>query len=153
MRAETPPVREVHLIVGFDGSPAATRALDTAARLLAVRPPGRMTVVWVAHLSSTVSLSADAVTIVEHDFDRVAQELRAAAAEELGDSQVPWDFQWRQGLIAHELIAVAESVQAAQPDDVVVIEVGSSSSAMHRMVGSVAVNLARHSPVPVTIVP
>jgi len=52
-----------------------------------------------------------------------------------------------------ELIAVAESVQAAQPDDVVVIEVGSSSSAMHRMVGSVAVNLARHSPVPVIIVP
>jgi nucleotide-binding universal stress UspA family protein len=35
----------------------------------------------------------------------------------------------------------------------VVIEVGSSSSAMHRMVGSVAVNLAHHSPVPVTIVP
>jgi nucleotide-binding universal stress UspA family protein len=31
--------------------------------------------------------------------------------------------------------------------------VGSSSSAMHRVVGSVAVNLARHSPVPVTIVP
>jgi nucleotide-binding universal stress UspA family protein len=28
-----------------------------------------------------------------------------------------------------------------------------SSSAMHRMVGSVAVNLAHHSPVPVTIVP
>jgi nucleotide-binding universal stress UspA family protein len=153
MSAETPPLRELHLIVGFDGSPPDTRALDTAARLLAVRPPGRMTVVWVAHLTSTVSLSADAVTIVEHDFDGVAQELRAAAAEQLGNSQVPWDFQWRQGLIAHELIAVAESVQAAQPDDVVVIEVGSSSSAMHRMVGSVAVNLARHSPVPVTIVP
>jgi nucleotide-binding universal stress UspA family protein len=153
MSAETPPVRELHLIVGFDGSPAATRALDTSARLLAVRPPGRITVVWVAHLTSTVRLSADAVTIVEYDFDQVAQELRAAAAERLADSQVRWDFQWRQGSIAHELIAVAESVQAAQPNDVVVIEVGSSSSAMHRMVGSVAVNLAHHSPVPVTIVP
>jgi len=141
MSAETPPFHELHLIVGFDGSPAAMRALDTSARLLAVRPPGRMTVVWVAHLTSTVRLSADAL------------ELRAAAAERLGDSQVAWDFQWRQGLIAHELIAVAESVQAARPDDVVVIEVGSSSSAMHRMVGSVAVNLARHSPVPVTVVP
>jgi len=144
MSAETPPFHELHLIVGFDGSPAAMRALDTSARLLAVRPPGRITVVWVAHLTSTVRLSADAVEIVE---------LRAAAAARLGDSQVAWDFQWRQGLIAHELIAVAESVQAARPDDVVVIEVGSSSSAMHRMVGSVAVNLARHSPVPVTVVP
>lgn len=153
MNAETSPVRELHLIVGFDGSPAAMRALETSARLLSVRPPGRITVVWVAHLSSTVSLSADAVAIVEHDFDQVANELQAVAAERLGDKQVPWDFQWRQGQIAHELIAVAEAVQAARPDDVVVIEVGSSSSAMHRMVGSVAVNLAHHSPVPVTIVP
>ena len=141
------------MIVGFDGSPAAARALDASARLLVVRPPGRMTVVWVAHLASTVRLSADAVEIVEHDFHQVAQELRAAAAELLGDSRVSWDFQWRQGVIAHELMAVAESVQAAEPNAVVVIGVGSSSSAMHRMVGSVAVNLAHHSPVPVTIVP
>ena len=153
MSAETSPARELHLVVGFDGSPAAARALDTSARLLAVRPPGRITVVWVAHPAGTVNLSADAVAIVEHDFDQVAEELRAAAADRLGDSRVPWDFQWRQGLIAHELIAVAESVQAARPDDVVVIEVGSSSSAMHRMVGSVAVSLARRSPVPVTVVP
>jgi len=153
MGAEKSSVRELHLIVGFDGSPAATRALETSARLLAVRPPGRITVVWVAHLTSTVRLSPDAVNIVEHDFDQVAQELRAAAAERLADSQVSWDFQWRQGSIAHELIAVAKSVLADHPHDVVVIEVGSSSSAMHRMVGSVAVNLAHHSPVPVTIVP
>ena len=153
MSAETPPVPEAHLVVGFDGSPPAMRALDAAARLLEVRPPGRITVVWVAHLASTVELSADAVAIVESDFDEVARELRTAAAERLGDSGLSWDFRWRQGLIAHELIAVAESVQAARPDDVVVIMVGSSSSAMHRMVGSVAVNLARHSPVPVMIVP
>jgi nucleotide-binding universal stress UspA family protein len=66
---------------------------------------------------------------------------------------VAWDFSWRQGLIAPELIAAAESVQAAEPEDVVVILVGSSSTAMHRLVGSVAVTLARHSPVPVTVVP
>ena len=90
MSAETPRIRELHLIVGFDGSPPATRALDTSARLLAVRPPGRITVVWVAHVTSTESLSADAVAIVEHDFDQVARELRAAAAERLDDSQVPW---------------------------------------------------------------
>jgi len=112
MNAEVPQVRELHLVVGFDGSPPAVRALDTAARLLSVRPPGRITVAWVAHVTSEVQFSADAVAIVENDFD-----------------------------------------QAARPDDVVVILVGSSSSAMHRMVGSVAVNLAHHAPVPVTIVP
>ena len=153
MSAESRSFSELHLVVGFDDSAPATRALRTAARLLEVRPPGRITVLWVAHLSPTVELSADAVGIVEHDFDQVAAELRAMAAERMAGSGVPWDFQWRQGLNAHELIAVAESVKTARPDDVVIIEVGSSSSAMHRMIGSIAVNLARHSPVPVTIVP
>ena len=100
MSAETPPVHELHLVIGFDGSSAATRALDAAARLLSVRPPGRITVVWVAHLSGEVSLSADAVSIVENDFDQVAGELRTAAAERLAGSGLPWDFRWRQGPIA-----------------------------------------------------
>jgi nucleotide-binding universal stress UspA family protein len=152
MNADAPAAQQAHLVVGFDGSPPALRALDAAARLLSIRP-GRMTVLWVAHLTSAAELSADAVAIMESDFDEVAKEIRAGAAERLEGSQVPWDFAWRQGMIARELIAEAESVRASQPDDFVVIMVGSSSSAMHRMVGSVAVNLARHSPVPVTIVP
>jgi nucleotide-binding universal stress UspA family protein len=152
MSPETSPVPQAHLVVGFDGSPPAARALDAAVRLLTVRP-GRITVVWVAHLTSTVELSADAVAIVESDFDKVAAELRAAAAKRLDGSAVPWDFQWRQGPIAQELIAVAESLHGVKPDDVVAIVVGSSSSAMHRIVGSVAVNLARHAPLPAMIVP
>jgi nucleotide-binding universal stress UspA family protein len=153
MSAETPPFRELHLIVGFDGSAPALRTLDTAARMLSVRPPGRITVAWVAHLSAAVELSADATVIIESDFDLVAGELRSMAGQRLADSGLSWDFQWRQGLIAAELVAVAESVQAAEPDNEVFILVGSSSSARHRIVGSVAVSLARHSPVPVTVVP
>ena len=152
MSPETSPVPQAHLVVGFDDSPPAQRALAAAARLLSVRP-GRITVVWVAHLTSAVELSADAIAIMESDFDEVASELRNAAARRLEGSTVPWDFQRRQGPIAQELIAAAEAVHPAGPDDVVAIVVGSSSSAVHRMVGSVAVNLARHSPVPVTIVP
>jgi nucleotide-binding universal stress UspA family protein len=152
MSADAPAVAQAHLVVGFDGSPPAIRALDAAVRLLSVRP-GRIMVVWVAHLTSAVELSADAIAIVESDFDTVAAELRTAAAERLEASGVPWEFKWRQGLIAVELVAEAESVQAAEPDDVVAIVVGSSSSAMHRVVGSAAVSLARHSPVPVMIVP
>jgi nucleotide-binding universal stress UspA family protein len=152
MSPETSPVAEAHLVVGFDDSPPAQRALDAAARLLSVRP-GRITVVWVAHLTGTVELSADAIAIMESDFDEVASELRSAAAQRLKGSAVPWDFQRRQGPIAQELIHAAEAFHAAQPGDVVAIVVGSSSSAMHRMVGSAAVNLARHSPVPLIIVP
>ena len=153
MSAETPPLSEVHIIVGFDDSPPATRALDAAIRLLRARPPGRITVVWVAHLSSTVELSADAIALMENDFDEVGGELRAAVTERLAGTGLSWDFVRRQGPIAQQLTTVADEVQAAHPEDVVVIMVGSSSSAMHRLVGSVAVNLARHSSVPITIVP
>ena len=152
MSPETSPVPQAHLVVGFDDSPPAQRALDAAARLLSVRP-GRITVVWVAHLTGAVELSADAIAIMESDFDEVASEFRSAAAQRLQGSAVPWDFQRRQGPIAQELIAAAEAIRAARPGDVVAIVVGSSSSAMHRMVGSAAVNLARHSPVPLIIVP
>jgi nucleotide-binding universal stress UspA family protein len=156
--ADAPAVSQAQIIVGFDGSAPALRALDNAVKLLMIRP-GRIIVLWVAHLTSSVELSADAIAIVESDFDKVAAELRGTAAERLeasragGATGVPWEFMWRQGAIAAELVAEAESRHAAHPDDVVAIMVGSSSSAMHRVVGSVAVSLARHSPVPVMIVP
>src|SRR5580658_5822663 len=117
MSAETPPAPEAHLVVGFDDTPPASRALDAAARLLSVRPPGRITVVWVAHLASTVEMSADAVAIVENDFDQVAGELRTVAAERLAGSGLSWDFRWRQSLIAPELVAAAQEIAAARPDD------------------------------------
>jgi nucleotide-binding universal stress UspA family protein len=48
---------------------------------------------------------------------------------------------------------VANGVREAHPGRTVVIVVGSSSHVTHRVVGSVTVSLARHSPVPVVIVP
>jgi nucleotide-binding universal stress UspA family protein len=56
-------------------------------------------------------------------------------------------------MIVDQLIAVANDIGDAHAGDIVVIVVGSSSEAMHRAVGSVAVSLARHSPVPLVIVP
>jgi nucleotide-binding universal stress UspA family protein len=70
MTTAPPPTQFVHLVVGYDGSPPASRALDAAVRV----KPGA-------------------------------------------------------------------------------IVVGSSSHATHRVVGSVAIGLARHSPVPLIIVP
>src|ERR1700733_5928222 len=152
MSADASAVPEAHAVVGYDGTPPATRALDTAIRLLKTRP-GRVIVVWVAYLTSMEELSADAVAIMGSAFDEVAAELRAEAGERLDASGLPWEFQRRQGAIAHELMAVAKSTQAEHPDDIVSVVVGGSPSAARRGVGSVAVNLARHSPVPVVIVP
>jgi len=75
------------------------------------------------------------------------------AAEQLDGHDGRWGFERRQGLIAEELLAAAQETGAAHPDATVVIVVGSSSLVAHRIVGSVAVSLARHSPVPLVVVP
>jgi len=152
MTTAPPPTEFVHLVVGYDGSPPASRALDAAVRLLRGRT-GRIEVVYVAHLSSLVMLSAGAIAEMEKDFDEVEQELRAQAAGQLRASGAAWEFERRQGIIADELIAAATAIRDAHLGETVAIMVGSSSHATHRVVGSVAIGLARHSPVPLIIVP
>src|SRR2546423_9198460 len=77
------------IVVGYDGSPPASRALDAAVRLLRGRV-GRIEVVWVAHLSSTVMMSAGAVAEMEESFDELAPEIRDQAAAQLDGSGVDW---------------------------------------------------------------
>jgi nucleotide-binding universal stress UspA family protein len=152
MTTATPPAGILHLVVGYDGSPPASRALDAAVRLLQGRT-GRIDIVYVAYLSSLAMLSPGAIAQMESDFDQIEQELRAAAAEQLRSSGRAWELGRRRGIIADQLIAVAKDIRDAHPGDPVAIVVGSSSHATRRVVGSVAVGLARHSPVPLVIVP
>jgi nucleotide-binding universal stress UspA family protein len=147
-----PPATFLHLIVGFDGSPPAVRALDGAANLLGGRR-GQIEVVYVAHLSSVAMLSADAVAEIESDFDDIQRELSDQVAKQLSGRDVAWELRRRQGIIADELIAAAAATRDAHPGETVAIVVGSSSHVSHRVVGSVAVSLARHAPVPLIIVP
>ena len=152
MTTAVPPGSFLQIVVGYDGSPPATRALDAAVRLLQGRT-GRIEVVWVSHMSSTVMLSADAIAEMEASFEELAPELRAQAAGQLEGLELDWGFERLQGIISDELIAVAAARHEAHPERTVVIVVGSSSHATHRVVGSVTVSLARHSPVPIVIVP
>jgi len=144
------PARFVRLIVGYDGSPPASRALDAAVRLLQGRS-GRIDVVYVTQLSSLAMVSPGAIAEIESDFDEIEQELRAAAAGQLSASGVTWEFERRQGIVTDQLIAAATT--GAHDNQIVAIVVGSSSHATRRAVGSIAVGLARHSPVPLVIVP
>jgi nucleotide-binding universal stress UspA family protein len=109
--------------------------------------------VYVAHLPSIDMLSPGAVAEMEENFGDIAVELDTAASEQLRDREERWRFERRQGLIPDELIAAAAAIGDAHPGDNVAIVVGSSSHAMHRVVGSVAVTLARRSPVPLLVVP
>ena len=73
--------------------------------------------------------------------------------EQLRDREERWTFERREGLIGEALIAAAKNIGSANPEGIVTIVVGSSSQALHSMVGSAAVALVRHSPVPVIVVP
>ena len=152
MNASAPPTGDLYIVVGYDGSPPATRALDAAIRLLYGRA-GTIVVVYVAHLPSVDMLSAGAVAEMEANFDDIARELQTGASEQLRGHEERWRYERRQGLIPDELIAAATDIRDAHPGDTVVIVVGSSSHAMHRVVGSVAVSLARRSAVPLVVVP
>jgi nucleotide-binding universal stress UspA family protein len=148
----TPPAADLQFVVGFDGSPAATRALDAAVRLLQGRS-GRIDVVYVAHVPSMAALSPGAVAELEIDFDDVDKELRTMVSDRLRGHEDRWGFERREGQITDELLAAAKDAGTAHPGATVVIVVGSSSQVAHRIVGSVAVGLARHAPVPLMIVP
>jgi nucleotide-binding universal stress UspA family protein len=152
MSTGMPPATDLRLVVGFDGSPPSSRALDAAVNLLQGRA-GRIEVVYVAHMPSMAALSPAAVGELETDFDDVERELRTMADEQLSGREKRWGFERRQGSIAEELLAAARDIGAVHPDASAVIVVGSSSLVAHRVVGSVAVGLARHSPVPLLVVP
>jgi len=146
------PAGNLCLVVGYDGSAPARRALDAAVSLLQGRV-GRIEVVHVAHVPDAGMVSAAALGEIEINFDEVEQELRTEAGERLRGRAESWGFARRQGMIADQLIAVAKDIRDAHDGESVAIVVGSSSHAMHRVVGSVAVSLARRSPVPLVIVP
>jgi nucleotide-binding universal stress UspA family protein len=152
MSTDTPPPANLHLVVGYDGSPPSSRALDASVGLLHGRVGGAE-VVYVAHMPGIDMLSPDALVEMRADLDEIERDLRTAADEQLRGREDRWKFERREGQIADELLSVAAALHASHPDDTVAIVVGSSSQATHRIVGSVAVNLVRHSPVPVVVVP
>jgi nucleotide-binding universal stress UspA family protein len=155
MNTAMPSTGNLYLVVGYDGSAPATRALDAAAALLRGRD-GSIDVVYVPHLPAVDMLSADAVAGMETTFDEVARDVHAQATEQLRGREERWQFERGQDMltdIPDLLVRVAEKARDAHPGDNVAIVVGSSSQARHRVVGSVAVSLARRSPVPLVIVP
>jgi nucleotide-binding universal stress UspA family protein len=155
MNTAMPATGDLYLVVGYDGSAPATRALDAAVALLRGRHGG-IDVVFVPHMPAMDMLSPDAAAGMETTFDEVTGAVHAQAAEQLRGQEERWRFERAEDMftdIPDVLIAAARKLRDAHPGDNVVIVVGSSSQAMHRMVGSVAVSLARHAPVPLVIVP
>ena len=101
---------KLRLIVGYDGSAPAVRALDAAVGLLRGRD-GSIDVVYVAHLTSLEMMSADATAEMRGTFDQIAADLQAQAERQLAGREGRWRFEHRQGMISEQLAAAAAQSQ------------------------------------------
>lgn len=143
--------QKVTAVVGFDGSEPAQRALATAARIVAGRG-GAIEVVYVAHPSTSESMSALAVAEMEQTFAEIAEELKAEAGRLLGPEQA-WAFHRADGDVPRGLMAEAEAKADEDEKAQVVIVVGLPAHRYHQVIGSVPTGLVHHSRVPVLMVP
>ena len=147
--------RAEHLsvVVGFDGSEGAYRALDAAALLIADRA-GILEVVFVVHLATVPDLAVDPMSESLKAFDEAALEFADAVRDRLAGIEGRWHFQRRDGAVAHELMMVADELHRVHgSDSQVVMVVGSAMHSVHRFVGSVPVALVRNRKYPVVVVP
>ncbi|HMG62101.1 MAG TPA: universal stress protein [Streptosporangiaceae bacterium] len=142
----------VSLVVGFDNSEPARRALRWAAGLLAARP-GDLHVIYADHAVIDSDLSGFAAAEMETARDHEAAGIAEAAAEIVAGTTAGYAFERRQGPPADAILSGAGSIAAAAPAAGPVIVVGRSGQARHHVIGSVPAGLLHHSPYPVLAIP
>jgi nucleotide-binding universal stress UspA family protein len=141
------------LVVGYDGSEPAQRALAGAAAMLRDRA-GRMEVVYVAHIPGTVAYSAQALVAVREGLETEETELAAQVDETLAGTGVKWHFQRRNGEIAPELLAAAdEQLDAEGPSTHLVLVVGGSAHKIDRYLNSTPARVIRQDRFEVLVIP
>ncbi|MEI4194555.1 universal stress protein [Roseovarius sp. E0-M6] len=140
------------IVVGYDGSDGAKRALDFAVEKAKAQGGS----IVVAHVLEWSPYSFLTPTELEERHMRRGEELSRAeehvlspVVDQLKGSGVEIDTALKYGNIADTLIAIAKEAKANQ---IVTGRQGESGLAS-RLFGSVAGSLAQSSPVPVTIVP
>lgn len=134
------------IVVAVDGSTTSLRAAAYAAGL-ARRQAAELVAVVVIAGSALVGLVPAAVPAFDEAGHEVAEELRAQFVEGSARAGVRARFIEATGDPYTEISRICESVLA----DAVVV--GASTSAGHRIVGSVGVRLVRAGKWPVTVVP
>jgi nucleotide-binding universal stress UspA family protein len=141
------------LVVGYDGTEPAQRALRAAADMLE-RSPGRMEVVFVEHVPASAALSAQAIPAFRQGLDSDARVFESEVDKALASTEVKWHFQHRNGDIAPELVAAGEEQFAGEgPDTKVVLVVGGSAHKIDRYLNSTPTKVIRHDRFEVLVVP
>jgi nucleotide-binding universal stress UspA family protein len=137
------------MVVGFEGSDPARRALAAAGRILRDRE-GWIEVVYVAPTEGgDHDPSAPAADVVD-SLGPAQADLHYEVRSVLDAEKQPWRLRSTSGAVAEELVEAARAIASeGGPSRTVVIVVGSD----HRLAFSVPITLARQSSFPVIIVP
>jgi nucleotide-binding universal stress UspA family protein len=141
-------VQPISLVVGFDDSEPARRALIWGADLLRKRP-GTLHVIYADHALIDSDLSGLGRTDMDEDRDDKAAIAAEAAKEIAAAAGVPYTFERRQESAADAVLHAADNCAAAEPDSTPIIVTGRSHHVPHRVIGSVPVRLLHESPYPV----
>jgi hypothetical protein len=149
--AEPGAAQPISLVVGFDNSEPARRALGWGADLLRSRP-GTLRVIYADHVLIDSDLSGFAHAEMEDTRDQKAAGVAEAAAEIAAAAGVPYTFERRQESPADAILSAASVQDAAEPGRPPVIVTGRSHHAAHEIIGSVPVRLLHQSPYPVVTI-
>ena len=145
---DTRAAEPVTLVVGFDDSEPARRALTWGADLLRTRP-GALHVVYADHALIDSDLTGFGRTEMDEDRDEKAARVAEAAKEIAAAAGTPYTFERRQESQADAILHAAGIYAAAEPASTPVLVTGRSHHVPHRVIGSVPVRLLHESPYPV----
>jgi nucleotide-binding universal stress UspA family protein len=142
----------VTLVVGFDDSEPARRALIWGADLLRTRP-GALHVIYADHALIESDLTGFGRAGMDRDRDEKAAKVAQAAMEIADAAGARYMFERREESPADAILDAASVYAAADPASAAVIVTGRSHHVPHRVIGSVPVRLLHESPYPVLTVP
>ncbi len=140
------------LVVGFDDSEPARRALIWGADLLRTRP-GTLHVIYADHVLIDSDLSGFGRAEMDENRDEKAASVAEAAKEIAAVAGTPYTFERRQESPADAILDAVSIHAAAEPGSTPVIVTGRSHHVPHRVIGSVPVRLLHESPYPVLTIP
>ena len=137
------------LVVGYEGSDPARRALAAAGRILRDRE-GWIEVVYVAPTEGGPDESSEPAADVMDRHGSAHDDLHYELRSVLDAEKPAWRLRSTSGAVAEELTLAARAIaDEGGPSRTVVIVVGSD----RRLAFSVPITLARQSTFPVIIVP
>jgi nucleotide-binding universal stress UspA family protein len=137
------------LVVGYEGSDPARRALAAAGRILGERE-GWIEVVYVKPTEGDGRDAAEPAADVIDSLGPAQADLHYEVRSALAAEKRPWRLRSTSGAVAEELVEAAQEIaNDGGPSRTVAIVVGSD----RRLAFSVPTTLARRSSFPVVIVP